>query len=74
MNGIHSQSKLLLLLLLIGLVSGCSRNDDPEETPEEPAPTNTAPAITDPELIVDTGLLLADYCFPCPELGQKQHR
>ena len=48
MNGIHSQSKLLLLLLLIGLVSGCSRNDDPEETPEEPAPTNTAPAITDP--------------------------
>ena len=45
MNGIHSQSKLLLLLLLIGLVSGCSRNDDPDE---EPAPTNTAPAITDP--------------------------
>ena len=48
MNGIHSQSKFLLLLLLIGLVSGCSRNDDPEETPEEPAPTNTAPTITDP--------------------------
>jgi hypothetical protein len=48
MDRIPSLSKPLLLLFLVGLIAGCSDNDSTEELPQEPTPTNSAPAITDP--------------------------
>jgi len=47
MKRTNSHLKVLLLLVFVGLITGCS-SDDSDQAPDEPAPTNTAPSIADP--------------------------